>query len=60
MILNTYWLTLLYGSSYLVIWPARIVTNLITLPINIFLYYLVAGILEKAGILQMAGRSAAK
>ena len=24
--LNTYWLTVLYGSSYLVIWPARIGT----------------------------------
>ena len=58
--LNTYWLTVLYGSSYLVIWPARIVTNLITLPLNIVLYYLVAGVLEKAGLLRMAGNSAEK
>ena len=52
MLLNTYWLTLLYGNSFLAIWPARIVSNLITLPINIILYYLVATLLEKAGILR--------
>ena len=48
--LNTYWLTLLYGNSFLAIWPARIVSNLVTLPINIILYYLVITLLEKAGV----------
>ena len=52
MLLNTYWLTLLYGNSFLVIWPARIVSNLITLSINILLHYLVASLLEKAGALR--------
>ena len=50
MLLNTYWLTLLYGNAFLVILPARIVSNLISLPVNIILYYLVATLLEKAGI----------
>ena len=50
ILLNTYWLTILYGNSFLAIWPARIVSNLITLPINIILYYLVVTLLEKAGI----------
>ena len=55
MLLNTYWLTILYGNSFLAIWPARIVSNLITLPINIILYYLVATLLEKAGIRRQFG-----
>ena len=50
ILLNTYWLTILYGNSFLAIWQARIVSNLITLPINIILYYLVVTLLEKAGI----------
>lgn len=50
ILLNTCWLTILYGNSFLAIWPARIVSNLITLPINIILYYLVVTLLEKAGI----------
>ena len=50
MLLNTYWLTILYGNAFLVILPARIVSNLISLPVNIILYYLVATLLEKAGI----------
>ena len=50
MLLNTYWLTLLYGNSFLAIWPARIVSNLITLPVNIMLHFLVVTLLEKAGI----------
>ena len=46
MLLNTYWLTILYGNAFLVILPARIVSNLISLPVNIILYYLVATLLE--------------
>ena len=60
MLLNTYWLTILYGNSFLAIWPARIISNLITLPINIILYYLVATLLEKAGIRRQFGESAIK
>ena len=52
MLLNTYWLTLLYGNSFLAIWPARIISNLITLPINILLHYLVVVLLDKAGALR--------
>lgn len=58
--LNTYWLTLLYGNSFLAIWPARIISNLVLLPINIIMHYLVATLLEKAGIRRQFGSPVAK
>ena len=51
LLLNTYWLTLLYGNAYAVLLPARIVKQLIMLPIEVVLFYTVAKILMKAGIM---------
>ena len=34
LIMNTYWLTVLYGSAFFAILPARILTNAIMLPID--------------------------
>lgn len=42
MILNTYWLTLLYGNGFFVILPARIVKELIMLPITSILFFSIA------------------
>ena len=56
MLLNTYWLTLLYGSVYTVILPARIVKELIMLPINIAIFYLIATLLQKANVFKRAGQ----
>ena len=50
MLLNTYWLTLLYGSVYAVILPARIIKELILLPVNIAMFYLLATVLKKANV----------
>jgi len=47
MLLNTYWLTLLYGSAYMAIFPARIIKELILLPINVAIFYIVSKILAK-------------
>lgn len=51
--LNTYWLTLLYGDSFIALLPARILKQLIMLPIEVALFYTVAKTLAKANILTM-------
>lgn len=50
LLLNTYWLTLLYGNAYMALLPARIVKQLIMLPIEVVLFYAVAKILIKSGL----------
>jgi hypothetical protein len=50
MLLNTYWLTLLYGNAYLVILPARIVKELILLPINVAMFWFMSTMLTKAKV----------
>lgn len=35
LLLQTYWLTLLTGKAYLILFPTRVIQNLITIPINI-------------------------
>jgi len=50
MLLNTYWLTLLYGKGFAVIFPARIVKEAILLPIDIALFYTLSKVLEKANV----------
>ena len=50
LLLNTYWLTLLYGNAYMALLPARIVKQLIMLPIEVILFYAVARVLVKSGL----------
>ena len=40
--LQTFWLTLLTGKAYLVLLPARIIQNLITIPVSVICIRLVA------------------
>lgn len=50
LLLNTYWLTLLYGNAYMALLPARIVKQLVMLPIEVILFYAVARVLVKSGL----------
>ena len=50
MLLNTLWLTMLYGSAFAVIFPARVVKELILLPVNIAMFYILSRMLEKAKV----------
>lgn len=51
LILNTYWLTILYGEGFFVLLPGRVASNLIQIPFETALIYLV---------LQATSRIAAK
>ena len=53
MFLNTLWLTMLYGNAFAVIFPARVVKELILLPINIVMFYALSTILERAKVFRM-------
>lgn len=48
LLLNTYWLTALYGDALAALLPARLVKQLIMLPIEVILFYTVARVLAKA------------
>lgn len=50
LILNTYWLTVLYGNAFSALLPARIVKEAILLPIDIALFYGLARVLSRAHI----------
>lgn len=59
VILNTLCLSILYGDAFMAIVPPRIIQNLILWPINSFLFFNVAKILEMSGVFRMLGRSKA-
>lgn len=50
LILNTYWLTVLYGDAFLALLPARAFKQMIMLPIEIVLYYTAVKMLAKANL----------
>lgn len=58
--MNTYWLTLLYGSAFFAILPARMVKEVIMLPISVILFYTVARMLTKAQIFTVLSGKANK
>lgn len=55
MLLGTYWLTILYGKGFMVLFPLRAIKNLVMLPINSVLFYAVAKVLEQIKITSYLG-----
>lgn len=53
MLLGTYWLSVLYGKGFMVLFPMRVLKNLIMLPINTVLFYTIGKTLEKAGVFRL-------
>ena len=53
LLLNTYWLTVLYGNAFSALLPARIAKEAVLLPIDIILYYTVAKVLGRAKLLHL-------
>lgn len=54
LLLNTYWMTVLYGNSFIAMFPARFVKELIMLPISVTIYYTIAKVMSKAGVFSLA------
>lgn len=55
MLLGTYWLSLMYGKGFLVLFPLRAIKNLVMLPINSILFYTVAKMLEQTKMIRVQG-----
>ncbi len=51
LLLNTYWVTLLYGNAFMVLLPARIIKQIVMLPLEVALFYAVARVLKKSRII---------
>ncbi len=60
IILNTYWLALLYGDGFFAILPLRVLKELIMLPVNTILLYSVIKGVEASGILRLLHSKKAK
>ena len=48
LILNTYWLTILYGQGFFALLPSRVVSNLVQIPVETALIYAVLMATEQA------------
>lgn len=47
ILLNTFWLSLLYGKAFNILLPARIVKNVVMIPINVAMMYCVLNLVNK-------------
>lgn len=54
-LLNTFWLSILYGQAFAALLPARLLKQLLMVPIETVLFYAVVTVLQKSRILQAAG-----
>lgn len=55
LFLNTFWLTLLYGQSFQALLPARALKQLLMVPIETVLFYMVVAVLSRSRILEGFG-----
>lgn len=59
MLLNTFWLSMLYGQAFNVLLPARALKQLVMVPVETILFYAVVMVLQRAhvfGAIQMKAR----
>lgn len=47
ILLNTFWLSLLYGKGFFVLLPMRVIKNLVMIPINVAIMYFVLKLVDK-------------
>lgn len=47
ILLNTFWLSLLYGKAFSVLLTARVVKNLVMIPINVAIMYFILNVINK-------------
>ena len=53
VLLNTWCLSILYGKAFAVLLPARLVKNAIMCPIDAFIFYHIAKVLDVTGVFKM-------
>ncbi|MFT4146707.1 MAG: folate family ECF transporter S component [Mobilitalea sp.] len=55
-LLNTYWLSILYGNAFMVILPGRLIKGAIMLPVETILLYFVIKAVEATGVIKQLRR----
>lgn len=55
LLLNTYWLKILYGDAFLALLPVRAFKQLLMLPIEVMLFYITATMLSRAKLFGVTG-----
>lgn len=53
MLLNTLWLSMMYGKAFMVLLPPRVIKNLIQVPVNAFVFFTISKVLQNFRILNM-------
>ena len=53
VLLNTLWLSMLYGKGIMVLLPARALKNLIMWPIDSIIFYSLTKLIEQTGVFRM-------
>ena len=53
LLLGTWWLTILYGSGFIAIFPARLIKQIVSVPIDSVIFYLIAKALERSKVTSM-------
>ena len=53
LLLGTWWLTILYGSGFIAILPARLIKQIVSVPIDSVIFYLIAKALERSKVTSM-------
>ena len=53
VLLNTLWISVLYGKAFMALLPARLIKNAVMFPVDAGLFYLIVKRMEKAGIIRM-------
>lgn len=58
LLLNTYWMSILYGNAYMALLPARAAKQIIMLPLEVILFYTIGKVFTKAHLFELAGSTA--
>ena len=53
LLLGTWWLTILYGKGFLAILPARFIKQVVSVPIDSVIFYVLAKTLERSKAISM-------
>jgi len=53
LLLGTWWLTILYGKGFLAILPARFIKQVVSVPIDSVIFYVIAKTLERSKAISM-------
>lgn len=59
LLLNTYWLSIMYGNAFVVLFPARLIKSLIMLPIETILLFSLIKAVSATGVLKLLRRKEA-